>query len=108
MHTEILAESSKIIKDHLKSLGGYSNGYETFAEGFVTAGSHEVKVSFPGKGKKTLDEMREYGNTLALKIREVLRKHKFTGTLSIKAKHIEHGCFDTWIATGESCRVSMW
>lgn len=93
---KLLEEIAKTIKEFLIKNGGYSNGFETWAEGTVSLNvTGAVKLFTPACQDKTYNEVRNLGGQLETKLKGYLKHNGIKETLSIRRFHVEHGAYQT-------------
>jgi len=107
---EISKSINKIIVKFLSDNGGYSNGYSTFVEGEVSdTNGCELKWATPPMGCLTINEVRSVGIRLHSEIRLIIPKSFFDQhKITITSKHVEDGCFSTYINIIRTFEVNRW
>jgi hypothetical protein len=107
---EIVNSINKTIVKFFSSHNGYSNGYSTFVEGEVCdTNGCALKWATPTMGDLTINEVRAIGIKLHSDIRNFVPKSFFDEhTITITSKHVEDGCYSTYINIIRTFEVQRW
>jgi hypothetical protein len=107
---EIVNSINKTIVKFFSSHNGYSNGYSTFVEGEVSdTNGCDLKWATPTMGDLTINEVRSIGIRLHSEIRLIVPKSFFDQhKIIITSKHVEDGCFSTYINIARTFEVQRW
>lgn len=92
---EMLLKTANVVGTFLIKNGGLSNGFQTYASGYVchnVSGSLKVRVNNDDLSLSSLSDM---GNALESKLKDILAKYKFKGHLQITASQRRSGTFET-------------
>lgn len=91
-----IQEIKTICSNFLKEHGGMLNGYSTYIEGATDINSSFV-VELPNNDTLTRAQIRNISNELKKEILNYLVQNNLNVIIRFIPKHIEHGCFNTYI-----------